>query len=176
MAFFDLRFGFLSKNCLYGQILIKNHENPIKLIKTKTFTNLNVGLIGSLSPGSLHFESKSLLQAVWSNSTRKKIHSLKCLSKGVSRARPSSVIRTGTGNDFLGGVSLRFLFSKVSLTCKSLVFCLTFRRVRKISLDKIALVKTSLSTVELDYTACSKLLDSKFRLTGEREHRGVRPF
>ena len=45
MAFFDLRFGFLVKNCIYGQILVKNHENPVKLIKkSDLFTNLNVGL------------------------------------------------------------------------------------------------------------------------------------
>ena len=43
LVFFDLRFGFLVKNCIYGQILVKYGQNPIKLIKKK-FINLNLGL------------------------------------------------------------------------------------------------------------------------------------
>ena len=43
---FDLRFGFLVKNCIYGQILVKIGQNPVKLIKNlKIFINLNLGLI-----------------------------------------------------------------------------------------------------------------------------------
>ena len=44
---FDLRFGFLVKNCIYDQRLTKNHGNPVKLRnKKKRFfkNNLNVGL------------------------------------------------------------------------------------------------------------------------------------
>ena len=44
-VFFDLRFGFLVKNCIYGQILVKIGQNPVKLIKQlKIFINLNLGL------------------------------------------------------------------------------------------------------------------------------------
>ena len=34
------------KICIYGQMLTKNRENPVKLIKNNVFfTNLNVGLL-----------------------------------------------------------------------------------------------------------------------------------
>ena len=43
--FFDLRFGFLVKNCIYGQILVNIDQNPVKLIKElNIFINLNLGL------------------------------------------------------------------------------------------------------------------------------------
>ena len=35
-SIFDLKFGFLVKSCMYGQILDKNHENP-EINKTSTF-------------------------------------------------------------------------------------------------------------------------------------------
>ena len=32
LVIFDLRFGFLVKNYTYGQMLVKNDKNPVKLI------------------------------------------------------------------------------------------------------------------------------------------------
>ena len=52
LVFFDLRFGFLVKNYIYGQMLVKIDQNSDKLInKLKCFINLNLGLIlGGLGP------------------------------------------------------------------------------------------------------------------------------
>ena len=47
LVFFDLRFEFLVKNCIYGQILVINDQIPVKLIEQlKMFINLNLGLFG----------------------------------------------------------------------------------------------------------------------------------
>ena len=55
LAFFDLRFGFLVKNCVYSHLdrsgIPKFGQNPIKLIKkTNIFINLNVGLLYRQNP------------------------------------------------------------------------------------------------------------------------------